>query len=200
LAVSAPFLAAYARVDSVLLMKMQGAESVGYYGAAYAFFMAFGGLGSSVQSALFPVLAKTYAESPEKARALFNRGLRWMVALGVAGAAGTFLVGRKVLTLVYGASFEVAGPAFEVLMAGSIFLLLNNTYGMTINAVGRQKKALLITVGGLTTNVLVNLVLIPRYDFIGAAWATLITEAAVLVMCHVCLAPAWSRNIGSAID
>lgn len=194
LAVSAPFLAAYTRVDSVMLMNMQGATSVGYYGAAYAFFMAFGGLGSSVQSVLFPILAKTYVESPEKARRLFHRGLRWMVALGVAGAAVTFMVGEKVLTLVYGASFKAAGAAFEILMVGSIFLLLNNMYGMTINAVGRQKMALYITVGGLITNIAVNLFLIPRFDFVGAAWATVITEMVVLFLCHAGLAPAWKRK------
>jgi len=191
LALSTPFLAAYSRVDSVLLLNMQGAESVGYYSAAYGFFMAFCGLASGVQSALFPALSKSYAENQASAYRLFKRGLRWMLAMAVLGIAGTFMLGRLALVLVYGESYAVAANTLEVLMIASIFLLLNNTYGMTLNALGRQRVALFVTVCGLLTNVVANLLLIPSLDFVGAAWATLITEVVVLAILHLCLVPQW---------
>jgi O-antigen/teichoic acid export membrane protein len=191
LAVSTPFLAAYSRVDSVLLLNLKGTESVGYYSAAYGFFMAFCGLASGVQTAMFPAIAGSYEESPSSAYRLFKQGLRWMLMLAICGIVGTIFFGRWALVLVYGESFGVSAPTLEVLMIASIFLLLNNTYGMTLNAIGQQRLVLYLTIGGLFTNVLANILLIPNFDFIGAALATLITEGVVLMIAHLCLNPHW---------
>jgi O-antigen/teichoic acid export membrane protein len=195
LAVSTPFLAAYSRIDSVLLLNLRGPESAGYYSSAYGFFMAFCGLASGVQAAIFPALAKTYAESPASAYRLFKQSLRWMFLLAVFGVVGTMAVGEQVLVLVYGESFRVATDTLYILMSSSVFLLLNNTYGMTLNAIGRQREAMYITIGGLLTNIIANLVLIPEYDFEGSAWATLVTEFVVLLMLHLSIVPKWLKLI-----
>lgn len=199
LAVSTPFLAAYSRVDSVMLFNMQGAESVGFYSAAYGFFMAFCGLASGVQSAIFPVLAKSYAENPIFAYRIFKKSLRWMLTLAFLGIAGTSVLGRWVLVLVYGDSYAVAAPTLELLMVSSVFLLLNNTYGMTLNAIGRQKSAMFVTFSGLFVNIFANIILIPHFNFEGAAMATLITELFVLIIIHLCLIPKWGKDLGGFV-
>ena len=197
LAVSTPFLAAYSRVDSVLLLNLKGAESAGYYSAAYGFFIAFSGLASGVQAAMFPALAKSYVESPHIAYRLFKRGLRWMFGFAICGIIGTILLGRFALIMVYGEAFSVAEETLTVLMLASIFMVLNNTYGMTLNAMGQQKTAMVITIGGLVTNVIANLLLIPSYGFLGAAFATIVTEVVVLITLHLWMIPQWDKSLSN---
>src|SRR5207249_2563873 len=52
----------------------------------------------------------------------------------------------------------------------------------TLNAIDKQTVFALVAVVGLVINVGVNLVVIPRYGYLGASWAVVVTEAALVVV------------------
>ena len=73
---------------------------------------------------------------------------------------------------------------------------------LAVNAIvvlGRQRRLATYALAGLVINVALNLVLIPPYGFLAAAWVTLVTEVAVVglalweVIRHLDEPPALSR-------
>jgi O-antigen/teichoic acid export membrane protein len=61
-------------------------------------------------------------------------------------------------------------------------MFADNTFAATLNAIDKQAVFALVAVVGLVINVGVNLVVIPRYGYLGASWAVVVTEAALVVV------------------
>ena len=68
---------------------------------------------------------------------------------------------------------------------GSSFIFIN--YIQVLTAMNRQVTFLKITAVSLVLNVAMNIVLIPMYSFLGAAIATVITEAISMTLCFYVL-------------
>jgi O-antigen/teichoic acid export membrane protein len=68
-----------------------------------------------------------------------------------------------------------------VLGAGVAFVFVNNSFIYTLNAMGRQIDATRLAAMSLVLNIALNVVLIPQSSpvyggYMGAAWATVLTE------------------------
>ncbi len=61
-------------------------------------------------------------------------------------------------------------------------MFADNTFAATLNAIDKQNVFALVALVGLVINVGVNLVVIPRYGYLGASWAVVVTEAALVVV------------------
>jgi O-antigen/teichoic acid export membrane protein len=62
------------------------------------------------------------------------------------------------------------------------FALRSVIFPVTLNAIDKQNVFALVAMVGLVINVGVNLVVIPRYGYLGASWAVVVTEAALVVV------------------
>jgi O-antigen/teichoic acid export membrane protein len=61
-------------------------------------------------------------------------------------------------------------------------MFVNNTWIATLNAIDRQAAFTWAALASLVVNVGLNLLLIPVYGYLGAAFATVLTEAVLFVM------------------
>jgi len=84
--------------------------------------------------------------------------------------------------LLFGSEYASAARSFTWLMATLPVLFVTNLVGNALGAVGRQRAVLVIAAVNVLVNVGLNLVLIPRLDYAGAALATLLTELGALAM------------------
>lgn len=87
-----------------------------------------------------------------------------------------------ILETVFGPGYEVGARALEVLVAAELFLYYLFIYRDALVSEGRERLTLLF--GAVTTagNVALNAWLIPRMGIDGAAWATLLALASVVVL------------------
>jgi O-antigen/teichoic acid export membrane protein len=88
---------------------------------------------------------------------------------------GLFLLSQWVVVLLYSSEYVPAVHLFRILLPGIVFLSGGRILANDI--AGRGKPLLNTYVGGigLTIQVLLNLVWIPRFGATGAAWATTIS-------------------------
>ena len=101
------FGAVLARADTAMLAAYDSATVVGNYGAAYrlyetTFFLAWG-----VGAAVYPVLARTAVEAPQRTGSVFERSLKLLVALTLPLAVGAIILGPGVIRALYGQEFEL---------------------------------------------------------------------------------------------
>ena len=86
------------------------------------------------------------------------------------------------VSALYTERYADAADSARLLVVGQglhFFTLLAFT---TLVAVGRNRLYPIAMLVGVVVNVVLNLILIPRYSYIGSGWATVVTEVLVLVV------------------
>jgi O-antigen/teichoic acid export membrane protein len=189
---SAPFalltflMAAYYRIDGVMLERMLGREGdlqAGIYASAFRILDALNILGYMFGAILLPTISNLWGKGADLS-GLFRTGMLAMLAISIP--SGVILICHRdaLMELLYIAYTPVYGEVFGWLMAG--FVLISGVYIMvtTLTGAGKLKPLNIISAVGLLVNVVLNLILIPRYLALGAAIATVSTQALILVL-HV---------------
>jgi O-antigen/teichoic acid export membrane protein len=172
---------AYGKIDQVLVLHYQGVQGAGLYGAAYSFLDRVQFLPIVLMTTVFPIVSAAWPADPDRARRAVQRTLGYMAIVSFPALAITIGIARPLIVLLFGPQFAPASGALVVLMAAFIPTCFGYVVGSLAVVVGRQRTFVLIALGGLVFNIVGNVLLLPRYGFIAAAWMTLATE--LLVIC-----------------
>ena len=177
----------YFKGDAVLLRLFAGDAAVGSYSAAYKIFEATMILPSIVMAASFPTLVRAHdQDSSHRRRSEVGLGTA-LFGLGVVVGAGIFLASGLAIRAAFGPAFANAVPALRVLAFAVPILFLN--YGLTHFLIARrlERYNLAFTIVMVVLNVGANLMFIPRFAGLGAAWTTVGTEVVLTASCLLTL-------------
>lgn len=170
------FFLIYFRVDSVMISFFRGDEEVGQYNAAYNLMAAMLFLPAGLVGALFPRLAIQYRSPDADLDAPFQRACRWLLALSLPVAVGGTLLAEPVMEMLMGPAYLPAASALAVLAWTLPVWFVTFLQGNLLTVIERQKAVAWVGFINMAVNVILNLLVIPRYGFTGAAVTTLITE------------------------
>ncbi len=162
----------YAYVDSIMIGIFLPAEDVGFYRAAYNIVGAIAGL-ISIPGVLFPVFVQLEGEDLSKA---FGRVFRYSAILAFPVVTGLILLSRQLIFFVYGADYL---PAVDVLSILAL-LVLNSSlgfWGTLFAAKEMPEYPVYVSFGGMIMNVALNYILILKMGIVGAAVATIVSNA-----------------------
>jgi O-antigen/teichoic acid export membrane protein len=174
------FGAVYFRVDVVILSLMRSDAVVGYYGAAYRLFQATYILPKAFLFALFPVFCRLSAREDDALAAAGQKGLDLLLLIGLPLALGICVLADEIVAVLYGSEFAASVPLLRTLSFGVALMYANGVFVQLLIATERQRK-LAVTAGvAALLNIGINFMLIPTLGALGAAVATVATEAAVI--------------------
>lgn len=172
----------YYRLDTVMLSQMDTLRAVGLYGIGYKFSDIMGVLPLALLASVFTLLLQTWQRDTEA----FKHTLRsaWVLLLVSAFGVTTLLAifTRPLIVLLYGDRYEDASNAARLVVAGQGVRFFTVLCVTVLISVSRNVLYAVASVVGLALNVVLNLYLIPRYSFGGAAFATIVTEIVVLAV------------------
>ncbi len=121
---------------------------------------------------------KTHVGAKEEIIHLYKKYSLFVALLSVAFV----LVSPDIVRIFGGSKFEAGVPMIPLIATGCFFLFL---YSFSVNYETYKRKTPLIAIGTVSAaalNIALNLFLIPRYGGMGAAFATLISYAALFVI------------------
>lgn len=180
-AISGSTTAVYNDIDKVVLSHFGMDRANGIYSMAYRVVNIGCMPIMSVVSAAFPRFfregVKGIAATVPMAKALLRR----TAFLGVAIAIGMFVL-APILPHLVGKSYAESVSALRWLCLIPFFRCFHLSAGDAIAGAGHQKFRLVSQSIAATGNLLLNLYLVPRYSWQGAAWASLATDGALGVM------------------
>jgi O-antigen/teichoic acid export membrane protein len=162
-------------VDRVMLKSMLGNyESVGVYYLGYSLAMNFGViLGSTTYQAFAPVANRMYdSEGAERVRALKHRVVKALSFVAVLICCFLLVIGGDFFTLLAGAEKAASVPVFQWIGFNYALMPIFSVAAYGLMLVKRSKVIAGITMIATVFNVLLNLVLIPRYGMMGCVYAT----------------------------
>jgi O-antigen/teichoic acid export membrane protein len=169
----------YYRIDSVLVFNISGPDEAGVYGAAYRFIDPVHFLPMSIMAAAFPVMSALHGTDIERLRRLVQRAGEYLLVASLGALAVTIVISGPLVEVLLGADYGRSATVLPILMLGFVFMAIGYLSGNLTPIVGKQWKLVWITGGGVVLNVALNLILVPPYGAVGAAWATVATELIV---------------------
>lgn len=176
LAVTALLMAIYYRADFIMLTIMQSDKSVGFYNSAYALVNGLLLVSTSFSASILPRLSSYFSSDQLKLDRLYSIGFKYMMYLGLAIAFGATFLASPLYKLIYPDSYLPGADALEILIWALALMFINGLQSAHLIARNFKSRLMLITGGGAILNILLNLILIPKYDFVGASIATVISE------------------------
>ena len=175
LALAGIFGTIYGQTDSVMMGYWGEITQTGWYNAAYKIvgvtLIPAGLIGTS----FYPVLSRFFKESKEKLQNAWDYYMESMVFLGVPIVVGGIALAPRIIDWIYDPSYSPSIFAFQILiiMAGISFLCQPLSQALVVS--NQQKNLFWITLSGAIVNVILNLILIPKYSLYGAAATTVVT-------------------------
>jgi O-antigen/teichoic acid export membrane protein len=116
--------------------------------------------------------------------------LEAMALISVPAAAFTAVAARPTIVLLFGEQFAPAARVLPVLMLAFVSTCFGYLIGYLAVVVGEQRAFARIALIALAFNVAANVVLLPRYGYLAAAWVTVATEVVVITQAvRVAFAP-----------
>lgn len=172
----------YFRIDSVMLTLMQGPEANGVYTAAYRLLDAITDLPGVLVAAMFPMLARLHRESHAELRRAYLSAMAALTLLGLPVLVGLLVLAGPIVEVLYGDDFARSAGVLR-LLAPAVFLIYVDTANtMLLYSGDNLRTVLVLSLGTTAANVLLNLILIPRYSYNGAAVATILSTALSLLI------------------
>ena len=181
LTLSSVFLLVAFKVDTILLQMINGNEAVGFYNAAYSLMTALSFLPSVYVVAIFPLLSQLNVSSKEMLKISYEKSFKYLLIIGLPIAVGTTLIAGPIILLIYKSAFTPSIIALQILIWSIPIIFLNYIIGTAINSINKQRQMVKSTFIVMTMNIVLNLLLLPKYGYIAASFITVITELASFI-------------------
>lgn len=182
LALTAVISMIYYNIDIVMLGKIKGEEVAGWYGASYHLYFALATIAGAFLSAAFPVMSRYFKESKELLRKVYQQSFKLFIGVGIPISVGVFLLSKKFILFFFGAQYERSAHVLKIFSLLIVFGFLNSLAGYFLTSINRQDAVAKIIAFTTGMNVILNLILIPRFAERGAASATVISEVLFFVL------------------
>ncbi len=168
----------YLRIDQVMLREMVSEGAVGVYSTAVRISEVWYFLPVIVSTSLFPELVKSKQMGEDVYRSTYQRVYDFLAWTSMPVVIALTFLSNPVIRFLYGDAFAGGGIILAVLIWSSPFAFMRELYGKWLVSEDMTKFFMLAHGSGAVINVLLNLYLIPRYEGVGAAVATLVSYTA----------------------
>lgn len=179
--------AVYFRSDMMMLNWLGVPQDrIGQYAAAYRLIEAVMLLSSPVAIMLFRHMRKL-SEDERTLRRHIPMVTGLAVVLGFGLALAIAVLADFAIGLAYGSHYSEAADLLRVLAWALVFVLPNSVLTQAALALNLERPYALIASIAAICNVALNFIFITRYSTLAAAWATIVTEAVLLMFLAIAL-------------
>ena len=171
----------YFRIDIVLLSKIKGDHDVGLYTAAYKLMDAFMIISNSIISAVFPYISRYYESSFEKLSSLFKKLSISLFFLGLIMSMIVFIFAKPMIMALFGPLYMPSVQPLKILIWTVPLIYMNAVLLYTLIAADLQHNIVMAISIIALLNFLLNIVVIPKYGYIGSSYVTVLSELIIFV-------------------
>jgi O-antigen/teichoic acid export membrane protein len=179
IAISIVFTILYFKTDILILSFLRPQEDVGIYNAAYKVLEVLIFFPAAFVGLLMPTLSRLAKENKEKLSRLLGKLFDVMVIAALPTVVLGVMLSYSAVNFIGGSEFLAAGAVLQVLFLAIGVIFFGTLFGSSIIALDLQKKAMRAYIIGFVFNFIANIIFIPKYSYMGAAWTTFLTEILV---------------------
>ncbi len=180
--ISGLFAMVFVWIDSFLLSIIIGNDSVGIYNAAYRLIMFLLFIPTILNMVMFPLMSKFFVSSENSLKKILRKYFKLMLIIAIPIGISTMILSDKIILLIFGSNYTGSIIALQILIWATVFIFLNSAYIQLLQSTNQQRSLMKIATVGMVVNILLNILLIPKFSYIGASAVTVLTEFIILVL------------------
>jgi len=147
----------------------------------------------AVNMALAPQVSRLYNSGEfERLQKVITLSTRLVAVISFPVALVFILWGEALIAIVFGDEYRKAGLALSILCVGQIVNSAAGSVGLVLNMTGHDRKTLPAVLAAVIANIVISIVLIPGYGYVGAA----IGYSASLVIWNLILVVVTKKTLG----
>jgi len=180
LLVSAITLSLFSNIDLLMLGYFESSGTVGIYSAMYSLATIISFFLVSFEYLYMPAASRLDAAGDRTELDMtYNTVTTWATITTVPTFALLSLAPATFIKFTFGSGYTGGAPALVVIAAAYVISAVLGPNMKTLVSLGYSRSIMIYNVVGFTLNIALNVMLIPRYSFIGASIATLVAYAAM---------------------
>lgn len=172
----------YNRLDMVVLSIVGGQLPVATYGVAYRIFEVLVLGAAYFSNSILPIISNLAFSDKKKMGIVYKKSFVILTWLGVFVAIGNFVFAPLAVALIGGRNYVDSIVPLRILSLALIVSYFNHLNGYTLIALHKQWYSFFIALVALVVNLALNLILIPHYSYLAAAFNTFITEGIIVIL------------------
>lgn len=170
----------YFKIDTILLSVMKTSTEVGIYNAAYKVIENITFFPTMMAGLIFPIMSQTILTDFARFKDVSDKTYKIFWIFVVALVVGTLFLSGGIVHLIGGSGFEKSDGVLKILIFALAAIFFSNFSNAILIAANKQKKLMGIMFLAAVFNVSANLLFIPRYSYLAAAWISVLTEVFVV--------------------
>jgi PST family polysaccharide transporter len=166
----------YMRIDQIMIGEMIGEREVGLYSAAVRLSELWYFVPMAIAGSMFPRIVELRMSDMKQYTRRMQQMYDFLTWSSVAGALLLSFFAGPLINMLYGRQYVGAAGVLSIHAWTGVFVSLGVASGKHLLAENLTVIAFYRSASGAIVNVLANLLLIPRYGVIGAAFSTLFSQ------------------------
>jgi len=171
----------YMYLDTVLLSIFAGNKYVGLYQVSFKIIFALQFLPMAFTASLYPAFSSYWKSNREQLAITFERAMNYLIIISLPISIGTVFLADKIL-LLFKPEYIEAKLSLQIIMVALIFIFINFPIGSILNACDRQKTNTNNMAISLVASIILNLILIPKFQANGASATVLLTNFLMFIL------------------
>jgi O-antigen/teichoic acid export membrane protein len=184
----------YNDIDKTMLARLSTLSATGVYAAAYRIIDVSLTPVRSVLSAAYPEFFRIGTGGMDATYGYAKRLIRKAIVFGAVDLVALIFI-APLLPLILGPKFAGVAPAIQLLALIPVMRCVHWFLADALSGANAQILRTCIQVGVALLNIGLNLVILPRWSWVGAAWTSLACDAALMIAVYV--AVQWKISAGT---
>jgi len=177
----------YNTLDTTMLGLLSTDEQVGFYSASTKINRMILTVVTSISVVVFPRLSYYAEKNTSEFIGVINKFLSLILFISIPCCVGLHLLCEPIMLIFSGEKYIPSIPVMKIMNPIIIIVSLSNLIGTQIFIPLKKERITIRAVSiGASFNFILNIILIKKYQSLGAAIATLVAESLVLIHQIIC--------------
>ena len=164
-----------AKIDQLMLREMVNDTEVGLYAAAYRLVEILFFVPNVIKQSIFPNILEEYKRNTRQFYLKLENVLTLLYAFSYVAILSILLFSDFLIPILLGEDYLESVTAFKILSVLVLFISINVVKNSYLIIHNWTRLKLVFSIIAAATNVVANLILIPKYGMIGACYASLLS-------------------------
>ena len=178
-------MAFYNRIDSVMIERLLPVDiattQAGIYASAFRLLDALVMIAYLFSVILLPLFSKMIKEK-ENVQPIVRTAFSFLYVFAIGATVVLVCYREPILAWLYNDHVAASASVFALLIPCIIPIAFTYVFGTLLTANGSLKKLNITAMAGIIVNILINIILIPRFQARGAAVTSLCTQSVVSLL------------------
>lgn len=175
----------YMRIDQLMIGDMLGKHELGIYSVGIVFSQVWYFIPVVAVNILMPYISKYKQQGGAKYLDSIGKLIRYSIVLSMVIILSTALLSEVIIELIYGELYIDSASVLLIHVISVLPVFVGTILNIWIVNENNGKSQLVRTLSGLVVNIVLNILLIPDYGIVGAAFSTVVSQMTTMIVMFV---------------